>query len=120
MTTISAIQAEVAASFGIPLAKMTEPLNRGLGKDGRNTTAFSHPRQIAMYLAAELTNHSLKRIGFYFGRRDHSTVIWGLQSAENRIAKDPKLAAKVIAIRDRLHPVENGDAEVVSPVMAGA
>ena len=38
-----------------------------------------HPRQVAMYLAKELTELSLKSIGYHFGGRDHSTVIHAVQ-----------------------------------------
>jgi len=45
-------------------------------------------RQIAMYLAKELTNSSLKTIGLHFGGRDHSTVIHAYQSVEDRLNTD--------------------------------
>jgi len=47
-------------------------------------------RQIAMYLAKELTNASLKTIGLHFGGRDHSTVIHAYQTVEDMINTDPK------------------------------
>lgn len=46
-------------------------------------------RQVAMYLAKELTNSSLKTIGLHFGGRDHSTVIHAYQSVEDRLKSDP-------------------------------
>ncbi len=45
-------------------------------------------RQVAMYLAKELTNSSLKTIGLHFGGRDHSTVIHAYQSVEDRVNTD--------------------------------
>jgi chromosomal replication initiator protein len=45
-------------------------------------------RQIAMYLAKELTNSSLKTIGLHFGGRDHSTVIHSCQTVEDQLKKD--------------------------------
>ena len=36
---------------------------------------MAHPRQLAMALAKELTNHSLPEIGDAFGGRDHTTVL---------------------------------------------
>ena len=47
-------------------------------------------RQIAMYLAKEMTNCSLKTIGLHFGGRDHSTVIHAYQSVEDQIKLDSK------------------------------
>jgi chromosomal replication initiator protein len=41
------------------------------------------PRQVAMYLAKELTNLSLKSIGYHFGNRDHSTVIHAIQTVND-------------------------------------
>ncbi len=50
----------------------------------KRTRAISYPRQVAMYLARELTDLSLPKIGEEFGGRDHSTVIHGY----DKIAKD--------------------------------
>ena len=59
-------------------------------------------RQIAMYLAKELTNSSLKTIGLHFGGRDHSTVIHAYQSVEDQMRVDQKYQAGVNQIRRRL------------------
>ena len=45
-------------------------------------------RQVAMYLAKKYTNHSLKSIGQYFGGRDHSTVIYALQTVNDLLDID--------------------------------
>ncbi len=45
-------------------------------------------RQVAMYLAKDLTNASLKTIGLHFGGRDHSTVIHAYQAVEDRLKTD--------------------------------
>jgi chromosomal replication initiator protein len=59
-------------------------------------------RQIAMYLAKELTNSSLKTIGLHFGGRDHSTVIHAYQSVEDQMKVDPKFNTNVQQIRRKL------------------
>ena len=41
----------------------------------RRSRSVARPRQVAMYLAKELTNHSLPEIGEAFGGRDHTTVL---------------------------------------------
>ena len=46
-------------------------------------------RQVAMFLAKQLTNASLKTVGLHFGGRDHSTVIHACQAVEDRINTDP-------------------------------
>jgi chromosomal replication initiator protein len=41
----------------------------------RRSRSVARPRQVAMALAKELTNHSLPEIGDAFGGRDHTTVL---------------------------------------------
>ena len=59
-------------------------------------------RQIAMYLAKELTNSSLKTIGLHFGGRDHSTVIHAYQTVEDAMTCDSKQKSVVHDLRSRL------------------
>ncbi len=59
-------------------------------------------RQIAMYLAKELTNSSLKTIGLHFGGRDHSTVIHAYQTVEDIMKVDPKQKAMILQLRKKL------------------
>lgn len=53
------------------------------------------PRQIAMYLAKELTNLSLKSIGYHFGGRDHSTVIHAIQTVNDLMDTDKDISSAV-------------------------
>ena len=66
------------------------------------------PRQIAMFLAKQLTDNSLKLIGLHFGNRDHSTVIHAIQTVDKRCKDDPTFAQLVDnlknAIRQRHTP----------------
>ena len=59
-------------------------------------------RQVAMYLAKELTNSSLKTIGLHFGGRDHSTVIHAYQSVEDQMKLDPKYQSNVVQIKRKI------------------
>ncbi len=59
-------------------------------------------RQIAMYLAKELTNSSLKTIGLHFGGRDHSTVIHAYQTIEDSMKMDPKQKSLLLQIKAKL------------------
>lgn len=59
-------------------------------------------RQIAMYFAKQLTQHSLKAIGLHFGGRDHSTVIHALQTVNDLIATDKNFKQNVEEIGKRL------------------
>jgi len=60
----------------------------------RRSRSIARPRQMAMALAKELTNHSLPEIGDAFGGRDHTTVLHGcrriaaLRESEKRIDED--------------------------------
>ena len=66
MVTISNIQRVVADYYNI---KMSDLLSK------RRNRSIARPRQVAMALSKELTNHSLPEIGEAFGGRDHTTVI---------------------------------------------
>ncbi|MFO7858779.1 MAG: chromosomal replication initiator protein DnaA [Ectothiorhodospiraceae bacterium] len=60
----------------------------------RRSRSITRPRQVAMSLAKELTNHSLPEIGDAFGGRDHTTVLHAcrkvedLRQADNRVDED--------------------------------
>ena len=66
LVTIENIQKTVAEYFKIRVADL-------LSK--RRSRSITRPRQLAMALAKELTNHSLPEIGEAFGGRDHTTVL---------------------------------------------
>ncbi len=91
--TIEDIQRAVAEYFGMP-----EDLIRAKTRKQEVVIA----RQIAMYIAKELTNSSLKTIGLHFGGRDHSTVIHAYQSVEDLMKTDERYVRTVEHIRKRL------------------
>ncbi|HHN65830.1 MAG TPA: chromosomal replication initiator protein DnaA [Nitrospirae bacterium] len=57
-------------------------------KSRKRTKEIAIPRQIAMYLARELTDLSLQDIGKYFGGKDHATVIYACKQVEKRKSSD--------------------------------
>ena len=59
-------------------------------------------RQVAMYLAKEMTNCSLKTIGLHFGGRDHSTVIHAYQSVEDQMQVDTKYRETLHLVRKKI------------------
>ena len=59
-------------------------------------------RQVAMYLAKELTNSSLKTIGLHFGGRDHSTVIHSCQTIQDRLNSDSLFRQNIDQLRRRI------------------
>jgi len=77
MVTIENIQKTVAEYFKIKTIDLIS---------ARRTRSFTRPRQIAMSLAKELTNHSLPEVGKAFGGRDHATVIHAHRKVKELIA----------------------------------
>ncbi len=59
------------------------------------------PRQVAMYLIRELTNHSLPEIGQFFGR-DHSTILYSIQKVSELADKDQEISSAIREIKARL------------------
>jgi chromosomal replication initiator protein len=54
----------------------------------RRSRSVARPRQVAMYLAKELTNHSLPEIGDAFGGRDHTTVLHACRKIKELLDSD--------------------------------
>jgi len=80
--TIEEIQRKVAEHYNIRLSDMIGP------KRLRN---IARPRQVAMYLAKQLTPRSLPEIGRRFGGRDHTTIMHGVKKIEELMATDSQL-----------------------------
>ncbi len=64
-------------------------------KGKKRTKNIILPRQIAMYIAREITEYSTSEIGSEFGGRDHTTVIHSCGKIENMIKADPTLDVKI-------------------------
>ena len=87
--SVDMIQDKVAGYFDLKLSDM---------KTKKRTRQVAYPRQVAMYLARELTKLTLPEIGEYFGGRDHSTVI----HACSKIEKDSKKSQNVKNLINKL------------------
>ena len=96
--TIEEIQKRVAEHFNIRLSDM---------HSARRSRAVARPRQVAMYLAKQLTTRSLPEIGRKFGGRDHTTVIYGCEKIGEEINADSRLRQEVVTIRDKLYQSNN-------------
>ena len=68
----------------------------------RRARVVARPRQVAMYLAKQLTPRSLPEIGRKFGGRDHTTVMHAVKKIEELIASDNSLAEDVELLRRML------------------
>ena len=91
-TTIDEIQKKVAEYFNISVKEM---------QSSRRARTVARPRQIAMYLAKQLTSRSLPEIGRKFDR-DHTTVMHAVRKVEELIMEDISLAENVEALRRTL------------------
>ena len=80
--TIEQIQRKVSDFFGVKLSDL---------KAKNRTRAVAFPRQIAMYLARQLTHASLSEVGRSFGGKDHTTVLHAVDKIQTLLQDDPKL-----------------------------
>ncbi len=91
--TIDQIQRRVAEHFDVRLADMTSK---------RRPANIAFPRQIAMYLARELTKASLNEIGDAFGGRDHGTVLHACKLVKKRMIEQDNLRQTISFIDSSL------------------
>jgi hypothetical protein len=90
---IEVIQQHIAFHFGLDPATM---------KSALRAREFARPRQVAMFLARELTRRSLPEIGRQFGGRDHTTVLHACRRVSELMAEDASFAAEVTGLRSAL------------------
>jgi chromosomal replication initiator protein len=91
--TIEQIQRRVAEHFDVRLADMTSK---------RRPASIAFPRQVAMYLARELTKASLNEIGDAFGGRDHGTVMHACKLVKKRMHEQDSLRQTISFIDSSL------------------
>ena len=90
---IEVIQKRVAEHFDIRLADMTSK---------RRPENIAFPRQVAMFLARQLTESSLSTIGEAFGGRDHGTVLHACRLVKDRMEIDPNVRQVVNYLEKQL------------------
>lgn len=90
---IDVIQKRVAEHFDIRLADMTSK---------RRPENIAFPRQIAMFLARQMTENSLNSIGEAFGGRDHGTVLHACRLVKDRMEVDPQVRQVVQYLEKQL------------------
>ena len=81
LVNVENIQRTVAEYYKIRVADLLS---------AKRTRVVTRPRQAAMALSKELTNHSLPEIGQYFGGRDHTTVLHACRKVQEIMASDAK------------------------------
>ena len=91
--TIEQIQRRVAEHYDVRLADMTSK---------RRPANIAFPRQVAMYLARELTKSSLNEIGDAFGGRDHGTVLHACKLVKKRMKEQDNIRQTISFIDSSL------------------
>jgi chromosomal replication initiator protein len=91
--TVREIQQETAAAFGVSLEQLLS---------SSRAAPVAWPRQVAMYLARELTDQTLPAIGRAFGGRNHTTVMHACRRTAERIAEDPDAYETVRKLTEQL------------------
>jgi len=91
--TIEFIQKKVAEKYDIRMADMTSK---------RRPENIAFPRQIAMFLSRQLTEHSLSAIGEAFGGRDHGTVLHACRLVKDRCEIDANVRQTVSYLEKQL------------------
>ena len=91
--SIQEIQKRVADHYNIRISEMSS---------ARRARNIARPRQIAMYLAKQLTSKSLPDIGRHFGDRDHTTVMHAVSRVTELIAQDAAFGEDVELLRRML------------------
>ena len=92
--TIEAIQRAVAEQFGMRIAEL---------KQKNNSRAVVVPRQIAMYLAKQMTEASLPEIGRQFGGKHHTTVMHSIAKIDELRRSDKSLNSTVNKLMETLN-----------------
>ena len=88
--SIEDIQKRVAEHFNIRVSDM---------HSARRARSIARPRQVAMYLAKQLTSRSLPEIGRKFGGRDHTTVMHAVRKVEELCTQDSEFADDLELLR---------------------
>jgi chromosomal replication initiator protein len=83
LVTIENIQRTVAEYYKIRIGDLSS---------SKRSRSIARPRQVAMALAKELTNHSLPEIGNAFGGRDHTTILHGCRKIAELRVSDAKIS----------------------------
>ncbi|MDU7006770.1 MAG: chromosomal replication initiator protein DnaA, partial [Enterococcus faecalis] len=92
--SILQIQEEVSKYYHVPLKDL---------KGKKRVKTIVVPRQISMYLAREMTDNSLPKIGAEFGGKDHTTVIHAHEKIQQLLEKDPAIQKEVSEIKNLLN-----------------
>ena len=83
----------VAEHFGVSPEDITSK---------KRNSEFVQPRQVVMYLCRKLTDTSYVNIGKLLGKKDHTTIIHGVNKIEDELKNNDELASKVETIKKKI------------------
>lgn len=92
--TVEEIQKHVANYYSLRFSDLTS---------GKRSKDIAWARQVAMFLAKDLTTKSLQDIGRTFGGRDHTTVLYGVRKVTKMLSGDSKTREDIDLLRRMLH-----------------
>ncbi|NQN49647.1 chromosomal replication initiator protein DnaA [Streptococcus suis] len=90
---IEKIQTEVGNFYGVSLKEI---------KGSKRIQHIVHARQVAMFLAREMTDNSLPKIGREFGNRDHTTVMHAYNKIKSLLMDDDNLEIEITNIKNKI------------------
>ena len=93
--TVEGIIQVVAEHFGITPADL---------RSQKRSREVAYPRQICMYLCRKMTDTSLQAIGKSLGKKDHSTVLHGIEKIEKDIITDENLKNVTDVLKKKISP----------------
>lgn len=91
--SIEEIQSQVSKFYGVTVKDI---------KSTKRNQNIVIARQVAMFLAREMTDNSLPKIGKEFGGRDHSTVLHAYNKIKNMLAQDDSLRIEIETIKNKI------------------
>ena len=95
--SITSVQRAVASQYGLAVEELLS---------ASRAARLAWPRQLAMYLARELTRQPLERIGAEFGGRNHTTVVHACSQVARRAAGDIHVREQLRSLRDAIQAGE--------------
>jgi chromosomal replication initiator protein len=95
--TLREIQEQTCEAFGVSMQQLLS---------ASRAAPVAWPRQVAMYLARELTDQTLPAIGRAFGGRNHTTVMHACRRTAARMAEDPEAYEAVRRLTEQLGGAE--------------
>lgn len=95
---------EVTPSFIIEVVSEHFGVSKEDITSTKRNSEFMLPRQIVMFLCRDLTDTSLKNIGKILGKKDHSTVLHGVNKVTEELKTNDELKNKIEVIKKKINP----------------